>query len=111
MKHNGKDGVAILHAPAGVIRVVSETVTIAGQATTLAATAAGLAYFEGEMDASWREASKGFEQQASQTEAARKIHEGPGNLCFGRVLSGLGGEGELTCRCPGEALVFRTGRR
>ena len=70
-KHNGKYGVAIFHAPAGVVRFIPETVTCAGQVTTLAATAAGREYFRGEMGASWREACKGFAHQASQFDVAR----------------------------------------
>ena len=77
MKHNGKDGVAIFHAPAGVIRVIPETVTVAGQVTILATTAAGLEFFTGEVEASWREACKGFEQQTSQIESARKLTKSP----------------------------------
>lgn len=89
MKHNGKDGVAIFYAPSGVIRVVPETVSVAGQATTLAATAAGLEYFPGEMDASWREASKGSELQASQIEAARKMTKSPETFASDADLQGL----------------------
>ena len=82
-------GVAIVHTPVGAARAIPEVVTVAGQATTLAATAAGREYFRGEMDASWREACKGFAQQASQVDAARRLTKSPETFAQEAYLHGL----------------------
>ena len=75
--------------PPGVVRAIPEMVTCAGQVTTLAATAAGREFFRVEMDASWREACKGFEQQASQVDAARRLTTSPETFAQEAYLHGL----------------------